>query len=123
MGEEVDYVDGRYQYIEEAYPVPVLAIDSEFHYTEGRKYSVLYVNNYVLDHAVCSYHTYFVGSGHMNFTDLPLFAPALAANLGMGSIDPRECIETMNAIVFDFMNYYLKGEGSLSIKEYYPNES
>ena len=59
------------------------------------------------------------GSEHMNFTDLPLFAPILATNLGKGSRDARECVEIMNEIVLQYFDHYLKGKGELNIKESY----
>ena len=99
--------------------MPILAIDTEYHYTEAQKYGNLYVNNEVLSNAVDSHHTYFKDSGHMNFTDLPLFAPALADLLGTGEIDATECIKTTNEIVLEYMNHYLKGEGDISLQECY----
>ena len=99
--------------------MPVLAIDTEYHYTEAQNYGNLYVNNEVLSNAVDARHTYFKNSGHMNFTDLPLFAPALAEMLGIGEIDATECIKTTNEIVLEYMNHYLKGEGNISLQECY----
>lgn len=55
----------------------------------------------------------------MNFTDLPLFSPPLASLLGTGNVDARECIETMNSIILQFFDYYLKGQGELSIAPKY----
>jgi hypothetical protein len=59
------------------------------------------------------------GSGHLNFTDLPLFSPALARMLGTGDADSRYCIETMNRILLDFFNYTLKDAGTLSLQAEY----
>ena len=55
----------------------------------------------------------------MDFTDLPLFSPVLAGNLGTGSVDNGEMIDTLNALVLDFLDCYLKGEGSFAVNEYY----
>ena len=60
LGEKIDFVDGKYQYVEEPYPVP-------------------------------------------------LFAPPLASALGTGMVDAPECIEAVNAMVLESMNYYLMG--------------
>ena len=38
---------------------------------------------------------------------------------GTGSIDAQDCIETMNGIVLQFFDYYLKGMGELQIRECY----
>lgn len=122
LGEQLSYENGICRYYDEPYPVPILSIDNEEHYRQGKEgaaQSVLYVNNVVLEHAVDSRHTYFAGSGHMNFTDLPLFAPPLASLLGTGSVDEEECIKTMNEIILDFYNGYLKGEGEVTIRESY----
>ena len=74
---------------------------------------------YVLDNAKTSAHTYFRGSGHMNFTDLPLFSPALASMLGTGDVDAQACIEQTNALVLAWFDEYLKDQGHSSIAESY----
>lgn len=107
LGEQIGFADGKYQYVEEPYPVPLFALDSESHYYEGQKYGNLYVNHYVLENALDAKHEYIQGAAHMNFTDLPLFAPPLASKLGTGTVDATECIETMNAMVLEYMNCYL----------------
>ena len=55
----------------------------------------------------------------MNFTDLPLFSPPLAGLLGTGKRDARECIMTMNRVVLEYFDYYLKEKGELSLQEVY----
>lgn len=119
LGEQLSYENGSYQHYEEAYPIPLLSIDNEEHYLEGENIAALYVNNVVLENAVDGKHTYFVGSGHMNFTDLPLFSPALASLLGTGTIDETECIKTMNEIVLQYFDYYLKDKGEININKCY----
>lgn len=119
IGEETGYADGKYQYPEEPYPVPLLSIDNESHYLEGKTSDLLYVNQFVLANALDSRHTYFVGSGHMNFTDLPLLSPALSSLLGTGSIDETKCVQTMNQLILTYYNAYLKGEGEAVINESY----
>lgn len=76
-----------------------------------------YANNIVHDNAVCGYRTYIVGTGHMNFTDLPMFAPPLAKMLGTGSVDPEECMLTVNRITLEFFDSFLKGKGEFSVPE------
>ena len=110
IGEQISYKNGKYQYIKEPYPVPVFSLDNEEHYFGGQEYGVLYVNNYIIRNARDSRHEYISGAAHMNYTDLPLFAPFLASKLGTGSIDATECIETMNGMILEFLNCYLKGE-------------
>lgn len=119
LGEQVGYADGVYEYYEESYPVPLLSIDNESHYRDGVTADLDYVNNVVLENAADSHHTYFLGSGHMNFTDLPLFSPPLASLLETGTIDETECVLKMNEIILQYFDHYLKGEGELSIRESY----
>lgn len=109
LGEQLGFEDGKYQYEEEPYPVPLFALDSESHYEQGQKYGTLYVNQYVLEHALDAKHEFIAGAAHMNFTDLPLFAPPLAAMLGTGTVDATECIEAVNEMVLEYMNCYLMG--------------
>ena len=113
---------GRRDENEEIYTTPILSINNENHNNEclnAREMGYNYTNNVILDNAVTGYSTYFRGSEHMNFTDLPLFSPFLAKMLGTGSVDPKRCIDQVNEIVVDFMDCYLKGEGSFSIEECY----
>ncbi|MDD2296026.1 MAG: hypothetical protein PHW61_08880, partial [Eubacteriales bacterium] len=63
--------------------------------------------------------TVFLGAGHLNFTDLPLFSPALARMLGVGTIDERYCIETTNQIVLEFFDSFLKDTTAFVIKSEY----
>ncbi|MDF2506057.1 MAG: isoform, partial [Clostridium sp.] len=69
--------------------------------------------------ALDSHDVVFKESGHLNFTDLPLFSPFLAKMLGTGNIDKVYCIEKMNNVVLDFFNYYLKDGKELNIMTEY----
>lgn len=119
LGEQFSYVDGVYDFYDEAYPVPLLAVSNEEHYFEGKELTELYVNSVVLANAMDAKYTYFKGSGHMNFTDLPLFSPALASLLGVGEVNAEECIVTMNQVILDYFNCYLKDMGEVAINESY----
>lgn len=119
LGEQLDFREGQYVYPEDPYPVPLLSVNNERHQTDSAEAGPLYVNVAVLENARDARYTYFVGSEHMNFTDLPLMSPFLARLLGTGSIDAQDCIETMNGIVLQFFDYYLKGMGELQIRECY----
>ena len=80
---------------------------------------LIYANDVILDNATDGYNTYFNDTAHMNFTDLPLFSPFLAKNLGMGSADPGECIDRVNKLCLEFFDTYLKGQGQFSVNECY----
>lgn len=111
LGEELDFSNGKYRMNEEPYPVPLLCIDTTGHYEEGLKYGDQYVNHAILSEARDGREIHFDDAEHMNFTDLPLFSPPLAWLLGTGKRDARECIETMNGIILEYYDYYLKQEG------------
>lgn len=112
----------KYVINEEAYTTPILNIDNEEHHNsriEARKIAMPYANNIVMDNAIMGYDTYFANTGHMNFTDLPLFSPILAKALGTGSVDAEKCIESMNGLILGFFDYTLKDYGSFNVKDCY----
>lgn len=122
LGENTGMKDGEILVNEEPYDTPLLCFDNENHHKErviARKEGLTYSNNVILDHAKDGYSTYFEGSAHMNYTDLPLFSPFLAKNLGMGSVDPEYCIDKVNEITLRFFNRYLKGTGDFEVDEKY----
>ncbi len=119
LGEELSYQNGAYQLNNEPYPCPLLAIDTTDHYTEGLKYGDQYANNVTLANALNGREVHFDNAGHLNFTDLPLYSPTLASLLGTGNIDRTYCIQTMNGVILNYYNHYLKGAEGLSLKEVY----
>ena len=122
LGEETGVEGGVVKINEEPYKTPLLAIANEEHHRqemEAVQNSYAYANNIVMKNATCGYETYFKNAGHMNFTDLPLISPFLANILGTGSVDPEECIDTMNGLILRFYDCYLKNEGEFSVEESY----
>ena len=122
LGEEIGVENGIPVINEDPYTTPLLNFDKESHYTERIKLAkegYPYVNNVILEHATCGYSTYFKGAEHMDFTDLPLFSPFLANNLGSGKIDHEKCIDTVNQVVLKFFDYYLKDQGEFSVQVCY----
>ncbi len=122
LGEETAVENGNFVTDDTPYPTPLLNIDNESHHNErvqARESGYPYSNNIILDNAVDGHDTYFKNTEHMNLTDLPLFAPALAKNLGTGSADPADCIDRVNALVLDFFDSYLKDGGDFSADESY----
>lgn len=104
----------------EPYTVPLLAVDNDEHHfseVELEEKGIPYANNIVCENAVCCYRTYFAGTGHMNFTDLPLFSPPLAKMLGTGSVDAEKCMMTVNKMTREFFDSYLKGKGEFFVSE------
>lgn len=109
LGEQLKFENGEYTYYDGAYPAPLLVVDNEEHHLQGDELGVFYVNGFVLENAPVSENTYIPGTGHMNYTDLPLLSPFLASLLGTGTVDETECIIEMNEMVLGFFNTYLKG--------------
>lgn len=104
----------------EPYTVPLLAVDNDEHHfaaAELEEKGIPYANNIVCENAVCCYRTYFAGTGHMNFTDLPLFSPPLAKMLGTGSVDAEKCMMIVNKMTREFFDSYLKGKGEFVVSE------
>ena len=132
MLSEIESIDGgEFVYTDEPYPVPVLDYRKEGDYNEMEQmridgiskddfmYYIAYVNNYVIGNAKNGKTVVFKNAGHMDFTDLPMFSPFLGSMLGSETDDCEEFMYTVNGIVLNWFDYYLKGEGSLNIKATY----
>ena len=122
LGEEIGVENGMPVINEEPYTTPLFSITNEPHHmsaAEAGKLSYSYANNVILNNADEGFETYFVGSEHMDFTDLPLFSPFLAGLLGKGEVDSGYCIDTTNQLVLEFFNCYLKGKGTFTVQESY----
>ncbi len=120
LGEVTGVENGRDIVIDEPYTTPLLSFDNEEHHfsaEEARQTDVPYANNIVHDNAVCGYRTYIPGTGHMNYTDLPMYAPPLAKMLGTGTVDSSECMMTVNRITLEFFDSFLKEKGEFSVQE------
>ena len=109
LGEEISFVNSRAQLNPQPYPVPLLNLYNEDHYRDAIRRGTAYSNLSASALAETSFDLVIPGSGHLNFTDLPLFSPVLASLLGTGSVDSRDCIVTMNRIVLEFFDRSLKG--------------
>lgn len=109
LGEEVAPQNGKTILDESPYPIPLLNLYAEDHYTDAMSAAgENYANFYASKNAVNATEVMIKGAGHLNFTDLPLFSPLLAQMLGVGTVDSRYCIDTMNEIVLQYFNGYLK---------------
>jgi dienelactone hydrolase len=118
FGEEIGFENGKAVLITTPYPVPLLNFYNEEHYQEALSEDQ-YPNLVAAANAVDARHVIINGAGHINFTDLPMFSPFLASQLGTGDVDSRSCIETMNQVTLDYFNYYLKAAKELKLQEEY----
>lgn len=120
FGEYVGVKDGVGVYVDEPYPVPLLDVYSAQVFDLLKAYPREdYTNFYAGDRAACYGTVVFNGAGHLNFTDLPLFSPLLARLLGVGTVDPRACIEDVNHVVLTFFNSYLKEGDTPNLQKEY----
>lgn len=120
LGEEVAFENNAIVLNDTPYPVPLLNVYAQDHYTNSKELvGDAYNNFYATENAVNAYETVFKNAGHLNLTDLPLFSPTLAKMLGVGTVDARYCIETMNEVVLEFFNCYLKDAGEPKIEKEY----
>lgn len=106
----------------EPYPIPLFSLDNQEHHDSkvaALENGEVYTNNVIHENAKISYNSYIKDSGHMNFTDLPMFSPVLASMLGTGDVNSEECIKTMNQLVLQFFDSYLKGTGDFTVQEGY----
>ncbi len=116
LGERIGTADGQTSLITEPYPLPLLNLYNDSHYQTARSEGTAYENISASTNAIEAYDVVIRDSGHLNFTDLPLFSPLLARMLGTGTVDSRYCIETMNDLVLRFFDYALKGAAPLDLQ-------
>ncbi len=122
LGEIVEYHDGRFdgssrsfEYNREPYPVPVLDFTKASDYNDSKSAeNNAYLNQPVMANAKDGRTVVVEGVGHMDFTDMPVFSPFLASLMGSGDVDHEQVLMTMNGIVLNWFDYYLKGEGVLN---------
>lgn len=119
IGEETIFHESEPVFESTPYPVPILNFYNEDHYNKAKSAGLSYNNTHMSFITNNSYEVVIQGSGHLNFTDLPLFSPFLAGLLGTGTVNARECIETMNAVILKFFDSTLKDSGILEIKNQY----
>lgn len=113
-----------YVYIDEPYPIPFLEFNNDITYKEAYNSDFRtgdgspYIDVHVLNNAADGREYHIDNTAHMDFTDLPLLSPVLAKMLGKGSADSREVIPEINRICLEFFNYYLKGEGEITVGDW-----
>lgn len=122
LGEIIGYEDGKPVINKEIYPVPLLSV-----YSDTMKNlmdsvtdpEVVIPQQYISDTAPDAYEVYINGTNHLSLTDLPLVSPFLVKvinssvekDTGSDDADKYKVLETMNEIVLEFFDSYVKGEG------------
>ncbi len=122
LGELTGTDETGFTYGNTPYPLPLLDINSDSIASRGMEQmfgSREYVNFNVVKNGTDAREVTFRNAAHMNFCDLPTVSPVMAPLFGVGSRDPRDCIITVNGIVTEYFDHYLKGESPLDIAEEY----
>ncbi len=122
LGDYVDCDGDRLLFQTEPYPLPLLDVNSDSlleNVSKDYQNRDEYINFYVVKNAVDAREVTLRDAAHMNFCDLPLVSPPLAGMFGTGKRDPRECIQTVNQMVLDYFDYYLKDSGKLTVADEY----
>lgn len=102
------------------YPIPLLNIYGQYHYEGSRPLGEDYPNILATETGMDSMETVILGAQHLNYTDLPLFAPGIAKMMGtqgVGDVDTRACIQKLDEIILNYCNHYLKGSENLMIEK------
>jgi dienelactone hydrolase len=119
LGEAIGMEDGITRLNPNPYPIPLLNLYNEDHYNQAISMEDTYENMVATKNAIDARTVIIKDSGHINFTDLPMYSPFLASLLGIGEVDGRYCIETMNDIILNYFNYYLKDTKELNLQMEY----
>lgn len=127
LGEYHMNADGVIEMNEEPYPLPLLNFYSEYVMNElAANPDYVYSNQYISSISSRAFETTIEGSNHMSYTDLPLFSPFLASQLSgisggssKANVDKYYCIETMNKLVLEFFNCYIKNTGEFTLNASY----
>lgn len=122
LSEYTGVENGKMTVREEAYTVPVLEFNNWESYNDNKDYLAqgeIHPNVELLKNASDGFTTAIRGTKHMDFTDLPLLSPFLGNMLGSGERDTAETMNTVNSLVLEFFNCYLKGEGVFTVQDIY----
>ncbi|MGB7539906.1 MAG: hypothetical protein WBM17_15285 [Anaerolineales bacterium] len=97
---------------EAPFPKPLMLMYSGVLYSDSKYHDLIYTaSDKAFQRATHpAYALVISGAGHMNFTDLPLLSPVLAAALGTGPINPDRCIRIVNTYALAFFDKHLKDE-------------
>ncbi|SDN47665.1 alpha/beta hydrolase family protein [Acetanaerobacterium elongatum] len=124
LGEYEGFKNGKIVFNDQPYPLPILTIYSDT-MTQAmdrvKQKGILDAGTNLAATAPYAFTVSIKGTNHMSLTDLPLFSPLLtnmicsSVHIGGGKeADKYYVIETMNRVVLDFFNCYLKDSGAFN---------
>lgn len=122
LAEYVGVSDGQFVISDQPYELPILEFvnwETRNQLQEYLQDEEDYPNTKVMKYARTGFSVILRDTKHMDFTDLPLLSPLIGKMLGSGERDKKETMMTVNAIVLDFFDCYLKGESGFSVQEVY----
>lgn len=126
LSEYTGVENGKFKVNTAPYEVPVLEFINWETYNELADYieeyraeGGSYPNDELMRHAAAGFSSTIRDTKHMDFTDLPLLSPVLGNMLGSGERDKKETMMTVNSLVLQFYNCYLKGEGTFTAEDIY----
>jgi len=112
FGELLGLQNGQAVLRDDPYPAPLLNVYTDSLW-ERMEPDPIYAANVRLlsDHPDYVINVHIKGAKHMNLTDLSLFSPVIANALqgGKAEIKPIYCLKTMNEVILNFFDLYLKG--------------
>ena len=114
--------NGEFVWDEETCPAPVLNIYSDSSWSHLGEWPQYAANSKLLvDTEATAYSVHMQGAGHLTLTDLALTSPFLARMLNghKARIDARYCLTTINHLVLEFFDYYLKEKGEFAPQAVY----
>ncbi len=119
---ELVFEGGKEAYSQELYSKPILCFWSDLLYR-----GISDIGGFpFLNKATSAYEVHIKGTDHMSYTDLPLISPLLnnlilnMNGLKKAEIDQSYCTETMNTLILQFFQSYLKKEGTFEAAAEYP---
>ena len=122
LGEYLGVENGEMIVNDAKYPLPVLDLNNWESYNEQLEYVTqghAYPNVTVVSGAEKGFRVGIRDTEHMDFTDLPLLSPALGKLLGSGERGTEETMTIVNALVLNFFDCYVKGEGEFTTQDIY----
>ena len=122
LGEYLGVEEGKFVINDAPYSVPVLEFVNWDSFSELQEYLSAgnsYPNEELMKNAHAGFRTTVQDTKHMDYTDLPMFSPALGNLLGSGSRSTKETMTIVNSLVLSFYDCYLKGEGVFTVQEVY----
>ena len=122
LGEYLGVENGEMIVNDAKYPLPVLDLNNWESYNEQLEYVAqghAYPNVTVVSGAETGFRVGIRDTEHMDFTDLPLLSPALGKLLGSGERGTEETMTIVNALVLNFFDCYVKGEGEFTTQDIY----